>query len=343
MNADGSAGEVPAEAVQNDSQYQAPVGLGTPVQTLKLDFDTGSSDLWVWSNKLPAAIQSTAKMTGHSIFDTNRSSTWHDSPGQIWKVRYGDGSSARGDVGTDTLMVGGLVIENQAIERAVQLSDEFEKSAGDGLLGLGFGKLNTVKPHPVQTPVENMISQKDIPKASELFTAHLGSRRSNSDGDESDSFYTFGYIDQDVIDACGAELHYADVDNSNGFWQFESCAAAINGNTLYRSENTAIADTGTTLALVDDELCEAIYRTIPGAKQDNKVQGWVFPASIAVDQLPVVQFAVGSKLFKVEKEDLAFIDAGNGMVSTLRAQAKVSCRTLIAFEPIGIRRHSVPR
>jgi hypothetical protein len=58
--------------------------------------------------------------------------------------------------------VGGLAIQNQAVEVANQISDQFVQSTGDGLLGLAWGSINTVQPTPVQTPVENMITQDDM-------------------------------------------------------------------------------------------------------------------------------------------------------------------------------------
>lgn len=301
-------GDVPAEDSQNDSQYLCPVTIGTPGKTFTLDFDTGSADLWLWSTELPAA---TTSGTSHTVFDPKQSSTFKNSSGSSWQISYGDSSSASGTVGTDVVNVGGLVIQNQAIELASTLSTQFQQDSSDGLLGLAWGSINTVTPNPVQTPVENMISQNDIPKTSELFTANLGSVKDANDPDKGESFYTFGYIDQDALG--GQKPYYTPIDNSQGFWMFDSASAVVAGKTITRSGNTAIADTGTTLALVDDKTCEAIYKAIPGGKYDSTQQGYIYPSNTAVDKLPVVSFAVGGQQFALQKEDLGFADAGNGM------------------------------
>ena len=96
--ADDQAGEVSADDQQNDSLYLCPVTIGTPGQTFNLDFDTGSADLWLWSTELPKKTV-TQNNSEHNIYDASKSSSFQKIKA-TWKISYGDGSTASGDVGT---------------------------------------------------------------------------------------------------------------------------------------------------------------------------------------------------------------------------------------------------
>ncbi|RPD67480.1 acid protease [Lentinus tigrinus ALCF2SS1-7] len=287
--------EVPAESIQNGLEYVVPVKIGTPGVTLNLDFDTGSSDLWVWSSELAHA----SRYKGHNVYDPKKSSTAKKASGS-WNISYGDGSSASGNVYNETVTVGDIAIPGQAVELAEELSPSFLQDGGnDGLLGLAWPAINTVSPKPVATPVENMINKKLIDPP--VFTVKLGR------GDEA-GFYSFGFIDTSVTTD---EITYTSVDNYQGFWQVPSTSWTLNGSTKNRSGNTTILDTGTTLLLVSDDVVDELYGAIEGAQFDNEQGGYKFPSSAT---LPDVSFAVGDKLYKVSGQDLAFADAGDGFV-----------------------------
>jgi aspergillopepsin I len=162
-----STGSAETNPENNDVEYLTPVSIGTPAQVLHLDFDTGSSDLWVFSSE-------TAKsdVDGQTLYNPNKSSTAQPLQGYTWQISYGDGSSSSGDVYTDTVSVGGLSISAQAVEVAKKVSSEFTSDANnDGLLGLAFSFLNTVEPVAQKTFFDNANSTLDAP----LFTADLKS------------------------------------------------------------------------------------------------------------------------------------------------------------------------
>jgi hypothetical protein len=229
--------------------------------------------------------------------------------GYTWSITYGDQSSASGTCGKDTLDLGGLKVENQCIELATKLSSSFQRDPGDGLLGLAFSTINTVKRNgrssPQTTPVDNMISQGDIPAGAELFTSAFYSDRDAG----TESFFTFGWVDEALVASSGQEVQWIEIDNSMGFWQFPSTSVQVNGKTVKLSGNTAIADTGTTLALVSDTVCEALYGAIPGATYDSSNGGWVFPLSTKASDLPTFTIACGPYYFQIQPEDFAFAPA----------------------------------
>lgn len=90
--------------------------------------------------------------------------------------------------------------------------------------------------------MEHLIEQQLI--ESPIFTVSL-----DKYGDQ-ESFYTFGYIDNDVLPK-GNKISYVDVDSTNGFWEFPSSQIRIGNHVVKRPRgNTAIADTGTTVCIL---------------------------------------------------------------------------------------------
>lgn len=142
--ATGSAAAIPEEY---DVEYLTPVQIGTPPQTLNLDFDTGSADLWVYSSATPAS-----DVNGQEVYNPGASNTSSKLQGSTWDISYGDGSSSSGHVYYDNVTVGGLSVYPMAVEAADDVSAEFTADSDiDGLLGLAFGKLNTVSPKKQKT------------------------------------------------------------------------------------------------------------------------------------------------------------------------------------------------
>ncbi|KAF1846656.1 acid protease [Cucurbitaria berberidis CBS 394.84] len=288
-------GIVAANPGQNAAVFLSPVVVGG--QTLNLDFDSGSSDLWVFSTDLPARA-----IGQHAAFDASKSSTFKKTERAQWKISYGDGSGAAGTVGTDTVTIGGVKVANQTVELANQVSQSFvEDTNTDGLVGLAFSKLNTVndgtKKTPQKTFFDNVMNDLDMP----VFTADL-----DPDGT---GVYEFGKIDTTKF---VGEMTWIPVKAESGFWQFPSTKFAIGDKVFENPQGSdAIADTGTSLLLVDQMVADAYYAQVQGAQLNAQVGGFVYPCKA---KLPDISVAIGdSYMAKIpgNRVNFATVDKAN--------------------------------
>lgn len=260
------AGTPPSYA---DVEYDCPVTIGS--QTFKLDLDTGSSDTWVLGTGSGAA-------SSHTMYSPG--STAKLQSGQSWKIGYGDGSSASGAVYNDIVKFGNTVVTNQAIEMASTASSGFTVSSrpSDGLLGLAFDSLNTVRPKQQLTFFTNAINQ-GLPQ--KLFTVRLKKGQAGT--------YNFGAINSNEY--TGA-ITYTPVDNSQGFWAFTPTGYQVGSSNVVTPSSTSIvkgiADTGTTLLLLDQSIVTAYYNQVSGSAYVKAFGGYVFPCASSLPNLSFV-------------------------------------------------------
>ncbi|KPM42973.1 Endothiapepsin [Neonectria ditissima] len=267
-NDTGSATTLP---VQNDSEWLTPVEIGTPPKTFQMDFDTGSSDLWVYSAQAAAA-------GGQTQYVASDSSTSKQLDGASFEIQYGDGSAAAGHVVQDKVSIGGLAVSAQAVEVADEVTASFaEQQDLDGLVGLAFSSINTVQPQQQNTFFASANAEQGVG----LFTADLQQ--------DAPGTYNFGFINESAFTG---EIAYTDVDSTGGLWNFTSSGFSVgdSNSSLSQTPITGIADTGTTLLLLPGEVNQAYYSQVQGAQLDEAAGGFTFPCDA---QLPDFSFGVG--------------------------------------------------
>ncbi|ORX96896.1 aspartic peptidase domain-containing protein [Clohesyomyces aquaticus] len=273
-------GIVAANPEQNAALFLSPVDVGG--QTLNLDFDSGSSDLWMFSTSL-----SKATIGQHSAFDPQKSTSFKLVQGAQFSISYGDGSGAAGIVGTETVNIGGVSVTNQAVELATAVSQSFVQDTNtDGLVGLAFSKLNTINDGTKKTPQKTFFDNVAPNLAEPVFTADLAADGSGS--------YEFGRIDTTKFTG---QMAWIPVNASSGFWQFDSKSFAVNGKVQQNpTASKAIADTGTSLLLVDQAVAEAYYSQVQGAQNNAQVGGFIYPCQT---KLPDMSVAIGADYMAV--------------------------------------------
>ena len=136
-----------------NTQYSGEVGVGTPPQSMRVIFDTGSANFWVYTRDCKSLACQL-----HSTYDHRLSSTYRRD-GTPLRIRYGSGSVG-GRLAQDTLRLGNLgPLPNQTLGEIVnETGKAFVYGKFDGILGMAFAAIAA----PGTTPVFDHLLQSKL-------------------------------------------------------------------------------------------------------------------------------------------------------------------------------------
>ncbi|KAL1442138.1 hypothetical protein MTO96_030932 [Rhipicephalus appendiculatus] len=275
-----------SESLRNflDAQYYGNVSIGTPPQTFRVVFDTGSADLWVPSARCP--LESVA-CRAHDRYDCFGSETYTEH-GRPFLISYGSGSVV-GKISRDVVALGEYQVRNQHFGEAwTMIGDLFISSKFDGVLGLGYPYISMMPGLPL---FDNMMEQGVV--AQPLFSVYIKRNASSNDGGE----ILFGAIDNDRYEG---NLSYVPV-SVKGYWQFNMDSVQVGyDNSFCRGGCQAIADTGTSAITGPVEEIRRLNDMI-GATRSSYDLLVVDCASLRT--LPKIAFIIGGKRYVLRPKD----------------------------------------
>ncbi|KAH8118780.1 acid protease [Phellopilus nigrolimitatus] len=272
-------------------EWQGAISVGTPANTFTVDFDTGSSDLF-----LPGVDCTDANCAGHKIFNTSASSTAVDQD-RTFSIEFADDSTVSGEVFEDTVSIAGLTATGQTVVAASQYSSGFalDVSPPDGLMGLAFQSISNSDSSPV-------------------FMTFV------TEGQTTDPVFGFTLLDT------GGELFLGGTDTSAftgsltftplittpAFWEVSLSTVNVGNEVVVPSANDAIVDTGTTLLIGDTTNVPKIYAAIPGSRDASRTLGEGF-FTVPCDAIPTdVSLTLGGTAFTLSADTFNFGQVSEG-------------------------------
>ncbi|KAI0358653.1 acid protease [Trametes cingulata] len=272
---------------EDDLEWAGTISIGTPAQKFLIDFDTGSSDLWVPSSSCRSSTCSSKKK-----YTASSSSTSSKKSGSF-QIQYGDGSTVSGPVYTDTVNVAGVTVKNQYFSPVTTLSSSFANDPIDGLLGLAYPAISNLNQNPF---FNTAIQQGAVSEG--VFAFKLASSGSELYLGGTDSKLYTGSI----------EFH--DVDTSTGFWQITGAKAYV-GSKAAVSNFETIIDSGTTIMYGPPSAVKTLYASVSGSKVYDSENGYY---SYPCNSPPTVAFSWGGKKWTISAANfnLGETESGSG-------------------------------
>jgi cathepsin D len=247
-------------------------------------FDTGSSNLWVPSQKCP---WSDVACDLHNRYDSTKSNTYKQN-GTAFSIQYGSGACS-GFLSVDTVRVGSLTVLNQKFgEATAEPGVSFVVAQFDGLLGLAF---QTISVDFVTPFWYNVIKQKVL--TNNVFSFFLSNQPNSATGSE----LTFGGIDPNKVTGPTTWVNLT----STTYWEFQMDGVQVKGVSYAKQGTPAICDSGTSLIagpLIDITNLNTALGAVPTGSGPA-----IFPSCNFTTPLPNVDFTINGNTFTLTPKD----------------------------------------
>jgi saccharopepsin len=262
-----------------DIYYTAKIKIGTG-QIFSVDLDTGSSDLWLRGSSchsIDGSCGDRAEKSKQTGVNVNHPAV--QATGKNFSIVYGSGAVV-GNVYKTTVSIQGINVTMN-----MGLSDSelgFNSVNTDGLLGLGFPKLNKIQGG-------NFIESAGCKGLEKIFGFYFSN---TANGDEGE--FTFGGYDSTKFKG---NITWLPV-TKKSYWSFSTDGWTYQiGKASGKLSGTYIADTGTSLILLPDTMADEINAEI-GAKVNLTDGDHYLDCSVAKTG-PDLEFTFGGGSFKI--------------------------------------------
>mmetsp|Transcript_59177 Transcript_59177/g.129623 ORF Transcript_59177/g.129623 Transcript_59177/m.129623 type:complete len:380 (+) Transcript_59177:57-1196(+) len=244
------------------TQYFGQVLVGTPPQSFKVVFDTGSGSLLVPSAKCDdpscdkhrrfnASLSSTAVQIGFS--DEPTKVIQDDDDRDVQTLQF-SGGTAEGQFARDRVCVGAsLCATADFVTMTEESQAPFDNTLWDGVLGLGLSGASVAPEFNVLTQL-----QKSKVLTQPVFSVYLGKHMV----DEAE--VTFGGYHQDRF---SGEIQWVALErNDRGFWQIALQDVTVNGVGLgfcdAKTGCKAVVDTGSSMLMFPQGMLNVVNKKL---------------------------------------------------------------------------------
>jgi hypothetical protein len=289
------AGTVQATLDNEATLYFANVTLGTPGQSLRLDIDTGSSDLWTNSAQSDLCQQNAQDCAVSGTYNANSSSSY-SFVNSDFAIKYADGSYAIGDYGKDTLNIGGTSVTG------VQFGIGYNSTSSQGILGVGY----PANEASISTTGKTYANVPQL-LASQGKTATAAYSLWLNDLDANTGSILFGGVDTDKYHGTLSSVPI--IKESGSYREFViglSSLSAASQSLFSNSPIPVLLDSGSSLSYLPSEYAQAIFQ-IFNANYDSSSGAAVVNCNLASSS-STVDFSFSGVTISVPMNELIIID-----------------------------------